>query len=54
MVDYLQLVKNGIENEVQDLTMTSSLLRGFALKYHVPVIAAEWAEGIRNTRRPGC
>jgi replicative DNA helicase len=39
-VDYLQLVKNGIENEVQDISMTSSLLRGFALKYHVPVIAA--------------
>jgi len=40
MVDYVQLVKNGIENEVQDITMTSSLLRGFALKHHVPTIAA--------------
>jgi replicative DNA helicase len=40
MVDYIQLIKNGIENEVQDITMTSSILRGFALKHHVPVIAA--------------
>jgi replicative DNA helicase len=40
MVDYLQLIKNGIENEVQDLTMTSSLLRGFSLKHHVPNISA--------------
>jgi replicative DNA helicase len=40
MVDYIQLIKNGIENEVQDITMSSSLLRGFALKHHVPVIAA--------------
>jgi replicative DNA helicase len=39
-VDYIQLIKNGIENEVQDISMSSSLLRGFALKYHVPVIAA--------------
>lgn len=40
LVDYIQLVKNGIENEVQDITMTSTLLRGFALRHHVPVIAA--------------
>jgi replicative DNA helicase len=39
-VDYIQLIQNGIENEVQDLSMTSSLLRGFALKYRTPVIAA--------------
>ena len=39
-VDYIQLIKNGIENEVQDISMSSSLLRGFALKYRVPVIAA--------------
>jgi replicative DNA helicase len=39
-VDYIQLIKNGIENEVQDISMSSALLRGFALKYRVPVIAA--------------
>lgn len=40
MVDYIQLIKNGIENEVQDISMSSSLLRGFALKYNVPMIVA--------------
>ena len=39
-VDYIQLIKNGIDNEVQDISMSSSMLRGFALKYNVPVIAA--------------
>ena len=39
-VDYIQLIKNRIDNEVQDISMSSSLLRGFALKYNVPVIAA--------------
>ena len=39
-VDYIQLIKNGIENEVQDISMSSSMLRGFSLKYNVPVIAA--------------
>jgi replicative DNA helicase len=40
MVDYIQLIKNGIENEVQDLSVSSTMLRGFALRYNVPVIAA--------------
>ena len=39
-VDYIQLIKNHIDNEVQDISMSSSLLRGFALKYNTPVIAA--------------
>ena len=40
MVDYVQLIKNGLENEVQDISMSSSLLRGFSLKYNVPTLAA--------------
>jgi len=39
-VDYIQLVSNGNENRVQDVSQTSGGLRGIALKYHVPVIAA--------------
>ena len=39
-VDYIQLVQNGNENRVQDVSQTSAGLRGIALKYHVPVIAA--------------
>jgi replicative DNA helicase len=40
MVDYIQLIKNGIEGENADITMTSSMLRGFSLKHHKPIIAA--------------
>ena len=39
-VDYIQLVRNGNDNIVQDIGITTSLLRGFALKYKTPVIAA--------------
>jgi replicative DNA helicase len=39
-VDYLQLINNGNENRVQDVSQTSGGLRGIALRYHVPVIAA--------------
>jgi replicative DNA helicase len=39
-VDYLQLVHNGNENRVQDVSLTSNGLRGIALRYHIPVIAA--------------
>ena len=34
-VDYLQLVKNGIPNKVQDLSKTSGILRAIALNYGV-------------------
>ncbi len=39
-VDYIQLIHNGVANEVQDISITTRGLRGFALKYNVPVIAA--------------
>ncbi len=39
-VDYLQLINNGNENRVQDVSITSITLRGVALHYHVPIIAA--------------
>jgi replicative DNA helicase len=38
-VDYVQLLNNGIENRVNDVSMTTGRLRAFALDYHVPVIA---------------
>jgi replicative DNA helicase len=53
-VDYIQLIKNGIENEVQDISMSSSLLRGFALKYNVPVIAAAQLNRELTKRTQGC
>lgn len=38
-VDYIQLLNNGIENRVNDITLTTGRLRQFALDFHVPVIA---------------
>jgi len=38
-LDYIQLLNNGIENRVNDLTLTTGRLRQFALDFHVPVIA---------------
>lgn len=39
-VDYVQLMHNGIENRVQDVSMSSAVLRGIALNHGVPVLAA--------------
>jgi replicative DNA helicase len=39
-VDYIQLISNGLENRVVDLSETSSILRGIAIRLHQPVIAA--------------
>jgi replicative DNA helicase len=36
-VDYIQKMYNGIDNRVNDISISSSLLRGFALKHHVVV-----------------
>jgi len=36
-VDYIQKIYNGGENRVNDLSISSGLLRGFALKHHVVV-----------------
>jgi replicative DNA helicase len=38
-VDYIQLIRNGQENRVQDVSESSGLLRGMALRYHIPMIA---------------
>lgn len=39
-VDYIQLVKNGVENQVQDVTISSNSLRAWAMRYKIPVVAA--------------
>jgi replicative DNA helicase len=39
-LDYLQLIRNGNSNRVEDLSETTGLLRGLALKQKVPVVAA--------------
>lgn len=50
-VDYLQLIRNGHENRVQDLSETTGVLRGLALQMHVPVMAA--AQLSREIERRG-
>jgi len=40
ILDYIQLVSNGIENKVQDITLTSQQYRAFALSMGIPSIAA--------------
>ena len=39
-VDYVQLLNNGMPNDVSDLTRSSQTLRAMALRYKIPVIAA--------------
>ena len=41
-VDYIQLVRNGIDNRVNDVSLTSGVLRSMAMKdkFNVPVFAA--------------
>lgn len=51
MVDYLQLVRNGLENRVADISETTAILRGLALQMHTPVIAA--AQLSREIERRG-
>jgi replicative DNA helicase len=50
-VDYVQLIRNGKKTENEDLTLTSTTLRGFALQNHVPVICA--AQFNRNIEHRG-
>lgn len=50
-VDYIQLVRNGHENRVQDLSETTGVLRGLALQMKVPVMAA--AQLSREIERRG-
>lgn len=54
MVDYIQLINNGIENRVQDVSMSSQALRAMAMKNRlgVPVIAAcQLSRAIENRPR---
>jgi len=51
MVDYLQLIRNGLENRVADISETTAILRGLALQMHTPVIAA--AQLSREIERRG-
>jgi replicative DNA helicase len=36
-IDYIQKVYNGVDNRVNDISISSGLLRGFSLKHHVVV-----------------
>lgn len=38
-VDYIQLLNNGLDNRVNDVSLTTAKLRAFALDHKVPVIA---------------
>lgn len=40
MLDYVQLVRNGYENKVQDVSETTGIMRGLAMQMHVPVMSA--------------
>ena len=40
MVDYVQLIENGMENDNANITKSSTALRGWAINYKIPVIAA--------------
>ena len=50
-VDYIQLIRNGQDNRVQDISETTGVLRGLALQMHVPVLAA--AQLSREIERRG-
>jgi replicative DNA helicase len=39
-LDYVQLVKNGLEKRVEDVTETSSVLRSIPIRYGVPLVTA--------------
>lgn len=49
-VDYAQLVDNGLENKVADVTRTSQRLKAMAGRYHVPVMAAAQLSRAIETR----
>jgi len=40
LIDYVQLIQNGNENKVQDVTVSTTTLRGLALSLNVPIIIA--------------
>jgi len=39
-VDYVQLIRNGMDNRVQDVSLSSGVLRSISLNFGVPVLAA--------------
>jgi replicative DNA helicase len=53
IVDYLQLINNGIENKVDDLAQTTSQLRALSLEMNVPVMANSQLSRSIETRGPG-
>jgi replicative DNA helicase len=50
IVDYIQLVRNGIDSRVEDVSITTAALRAFALNQSVPVIAASQLNRSIETR----
>ena len=50
-VDYVQLIRNGLDNKVQDVSVSSGSLRAISLNFGVPVIAA--AQMSRNIEQRG-
>lgn len=49
MVDYVQLVRNGHENKVADVSETTGMLRGLALQTNIPVMtASQLSRGIEQ------
>ena len=52
-VDYIQLVRNGIEKRVDDVAVTTAGLRAFALGMNVPVLAASQLNRAIETRNNG-
>ena len=48
-VDYVQLMSNGLDNKVQDVTLSSQTLRGIAMRHGIPVLAAaQMSRGIEQ------
>lgn len=48
-VDYVQKIQNGNPNQVQDISLSSGMLRGFSLKHHIVLgCGAQLSRGIVN------
>jgi replicative DNA helicase len=53
-IDYIQLLNNGLENRVNDISLTTGALRAFALDTHIPVIAnSQLSRDIERRGRTG-
>lgn len=55
MLDYIQLINNGLTNRVQDVTLSSQTMRAIAMKnqLHTPVICAAQLSRAIESRGPG-